>query len=156
MTDARINTLSDEDAARVLTNVVYQWLDRKGVEAFVVNQRFHAALQKQKLATPAWASRDAGRSSKKLGSAARVALAAIADGEDRPASLWVSAELDRIEGAKAQVFDPISLSIGGAILIGCILAARVKKIGSVEFYKGVPKELADVIKAAAPVIEKPL
>ena len=42
----------------------------------------------------------------------------------------------------------MSLGIIGGIVIGSILAARVKKIGPVEFYKGVPKELGDVLSAA--------
>jgi hypothetical protein len=56
-----------------------------------------------------------------------------------------------VGAAKVQALDPITLSIGGIILIGAILAARVKKIGNVEFYQGLPKETADVIKAAASV-----
>ncbi len=76
----------------------------------------------------------------------------IANGEDAFAARWVDVELKNLQDAKAEVLDPFTLAILGATLIGCILAARVSKIGSVEFYQGVPKELADVLKAAAPAI----
>src|SRR3954463_6869589 len=44
--------------------------------------------------------------------------------------------------------DPVSLGILGGILIGAILAARVTRIGSVEFAEGIPDKLPDVVQAA--------
>jgi len=47
----------------------------------------------------------------------------------------------------SEVLDPVSLGVVGGILIGAILAARVKRVGPVEFYDGIPNKLTDVVRA---------
>ena len=49
----------------------------------------------------------------------------------------------------SEVLDPVLLRIllGGGMLIGTILAARLKQVGPVEFYEGVPNELPQVLRA---------
>lgn len=47
----------------------------------------------------------------------------------------------------SEVIDPASLSILGCMLIGAILAARVKRLGLVEFYEGIPNKLPNVVRA---------
>ena len=81
-----------------------------------------------------------------------MALSAILEGDQYEARNWVEDELDHLEEARAQVLDPVSLIIIGGTLIGIILASRVKKIGDLEFYEGVPKETLDIIKHAIAVI----
>lgn len=48
------------------------------------------------------------------------------------------------------MLDPATLAVGGLVLIGIILAVRVKKVGAggAEFYKGLPEETARLLKAA--------
>ena len=75
----------------------------------------------------------------------------LGDAEDDEVLIWTREAIEKVRKIQAHVLDPFTLSIGGAILIGAILAARVRRIGPVEFYEGVPENLAKVIKAGANV-----
>lgn len=58
-----------------------------------------------------------------------------------------SEELQRVPAP--EVLDPVALRmlVGGGIAIGLILAARVKQLGQIEFYDGIPDKLPDVVRA---------
>jgi hypothetical protein len=51
----------------------------------------------------------------------------------------------------SEVLDRVFLRIllGGGMVIGAILAARVKQVGPVKFYEGIPVKLPDVLRAGA-------
>jgi hypothetical protein len=82
-------------------------------------------------------------------------MAAILSSDDDEAAMWARAAVRRASARSGQLLDPISLGIAGAILIGSILAARVKKVGPVKFYEGLPKELGSVVKAGAEAVIRP-
>jgi hypothetical protein len=149
-----LSKLTDAQCVALLRLMARRWLEHSGVQAFTAYQKFQQEVQARTLALPAWLEAAPGSPPAELVQASRAALQAIADGEDENAKAWLNAELADMDAAQGHMFDPISLAILGATLIGCILAARVKKIGSVEFYEGVPPELAKVIKAAAPSLTK--
>jgi hypothetical protein len=145
-----IAKLSDEQCVALLRVMARRWVEKSSLEAFVSYQKVQSDLQERRLAPPQWLEEPAKNPPPELVKASRVALETIASGEDENAKAWLAAELEDLEAAQAHMFDPLTLSILGATLIGCILAARVKKVGSVEFYEGIPPELAKVIKAVAP------
>jgi hypothetical protein len=144
-----IDKLSDAAAVKALVGVVREWSNKRGLEALVVvyqvQQRASAALDK----SPKWASTQP-EASPESGKFARKMLHALATGNDDEVAVWTRHAVKSQSVAAAHV-DPITLSILGGIVIGAILAARVKKIGTVEFYEGVPKELADVIKVGSSI-----
>jgi len=63
---------------------------------------------------------------------------------------WAQRGIKEVTEAHGQIFDPVSASIAGTLLIGLVLAARIKKVGKdgLEFYPGLPN-LEKLIKAAA-------
>jgi hypothetical protein len=146
-----IKNLSDVSAVKGLSLVAKQWLENRGLEAFIIidGTRRTAGIDYQAL--PDWASGPPTSNSDSANFSRRM-LAILSESDDSDVRAWTEKALAEVSEAKAQILDPITLSIGGAILIGAILAARVKKIGGVaEFYKGVPKELADVIKVGSTI-----
>jgi hypothetical protein len=110
-----------------------------------------SAAQVSLSSLPAWVI-DSRKSADEAGPLARSALLAIAEGTDDEASAWARTAVKHASETVAHLIDPISLGILGGILIGVILASRVKKIGKVEFYGGVPPEVADIVESAARVI----
>lgn len=149
-----IKSLSDEAAVYALALVGRTWLEERGVEAYVVVAGAEKRTRESWERVPDWA----GGSPQATGDAAEFArkmLSALANGKDDEVSAWTANAIAEATKAKGQIFDPATLAIVGAILIGSILAARVKKVGPVTFYKGVPKELADVMKAASGIPQPP-
>jgi hypothetical protein len=149
-----LSKLNDEQCVGILRVIARRWFEHAGVDAFVSYQTVQTHIQKHDEGLPSWLEGPAKKPAAELAKTSRAALEAIANGEDEDARAWLAKEVDDLKTAQAHMFDPITLSILGATLIGCILAARVKKIGSTEFYEGIPPELAKVIKAAAPAITK--
>ncbi len=142
-----IAKLSDQAAVMALSMVAEEWLRQRGLEAHVVIDGARKRTPESYDAVPSWAG-DIPTVTAESGDFARRMLAALRSGADEEVSVWTERAIDEVSQAKGHVVEPLSLAIGGVILIGAILAARVKKMGSVEFYEGVPKELADVMKAA--------
>jgi hypothetical protein len=124
--------------------VARRWIEQPNAEAFVTFQRFRTSIGDKREHVPKWLEGAPADASADLVKTSRVALEVIATGEREDARAWLSAELARMQQAQAQMLDPVTLTIAGATLIGCILAARVKKIGSAEFYQGIPSELSKV------------
>lgn len=144
--------LSDRDAVDLLRVVARKWIEQPSAEAFIVYQKFQRHVIENHIDLPDWLSDEAGKEKPELVQSSRAALQAILDGDHDNAKGWILQELEDRENIHAQALDPVSLAILGATLVGCILAARVKKIGNVTFYEGIPKGLADVLKAAGGVI----
>jgi hypothetical protein len=150
----QLSTLTDAECIGLLRLMARRWFEHDGVSALIVYQKVEGCLKEHEVALPGWLEGPAQGASVDLARASRAALQAIADGEDEVAKKWIEEEIADLETAHGHMFDPLTLSILGATLIGSILAARVKKIGSVEFYQGIPPELAKVLKTVAPVVSK--
>ncbi len=144
-----IRQLGNEDAVKALSLVAEAWMINRGREVYLT---FHRTIQKagdSYSSLPDWAREDP-TATNESGDFARRMLTALIDAEDEEVRVWTVEALKTVYDPKAH-FDPITLSIGGVILIGAILAARVRKIGPVEFYEGVPENLAKVLKAGASI-----
>src|SRR5262249_10587079 len=102
-------------------------------------------------ALPDWA-RGAPKVTKESARFARKMLDALVDGNDPAARAWALEALQEVEAAHVQALDPLSLGIIGVTFVAAILAARVKSIGAVEFFEGIPKELANAIKAVTGLV----
>jgi hypothetical protein len=142
-----LQQLSDNDAVKAISLVGESWMANRGREVYLA---FHGTVARAGDAyngLPGWA-RDAPVVTKESGEFARRMLAVLNDAQDEEVRVWTEEALRKVHEPKAHI-EPFTLTIGGIILIGAILAARVKKIGSIEFYEGVPENLAKVIKAAA-------
>lgn len=146
--------LSDGMAIQALCDVVRRWSTHRGFEALLIATRTRELAAVPISQAPSWAVATP-ETSPAAGAFARKMLEVLTTGEDDEVAIWaqtaVRTALDKQAATVAHVLDPISISIAGGILIGAILAARVKRIGPVEFYEGVPKELADVVKIGASV-----
>ena len=144
----KVEQLSGTIAVEILRTVARKWLENRGVEAFVVIDDIRRKYGSKYDSLPDWLSVSSEDASTELVALSKLALSAILDGEDSVSRNWVEEELKDLEQAHAHVVDPITLVILGATIIGIILASRVKKIGDIEFYEGVPKEVADIVKHA--------
>jgi hypothetical protein len=145
-----IQKLSNEAAVKALSIVARQWLSNRGLEAYTVIEGARRGDPASYQAIPDWASSQPSSNSDSA-NFSRHMLIVLSESEDDEVRNWTSKALEEITGAEGQILDPLTLSIAGAILIGAILAARVKKIGSSEFYEGIPTELANVIKAGTAI-----
>lgn len=145
----KIEKLNDDTAVMVLRTVARKWLEHRGVEAFVVIDKTRREVGSKYDKLPDWLVDLPEDASKQLVDLSKLALKTIVDGEDYQSKSWIEEELKDLEQAHAHALDPISLAIFGATIIGIILAARVKKIGDIEFFKGVPREVTDIVKHAA-------
>jgi hypothetical protein len=150
--DERIENLKAYDAVQILRNVARKWIERPSVEAFVVIDTIRRTYGPRYDHPPEWLLTAPENASNELIALSKLALSAILEGDRSEARNWVEDELDDLEEARAHVLDPVSLIIIGGTLIGIILASRVKKIGDVEFYEGVPKETLDIVKHATAVM----
>jgi hypothetical protein len=142
-----VDALDDRAAMKALGEVTEQWFIARGLQANTVLRQTEKYAQRNELTIPAWAT-DSSSGSKEAGNAARHALKLLLEDDDQEVQAWARHALNDVEGVKAQIIDPLSI---GLILGGLILAARVKKVGpdGVEFYQGIPPELAKVLKAGA-------
>lgn len=150
--EKRIKQLNGPDAVQVLRNVARKWIERPDIEAFLVIDDIRRKYAAQYDNPPSWLLTTPEHAAPELVAASKLALSAILEGESSEAKNWVEDELDNLDQARAQMLDPISIAIIGSTIIGIILASRVKKIGNVEFYEGVPKETLDIVKQATSVM----
>ena len=145
MNEYNIGEISDEIAVEILRKIAQKWIEQRGIEAFAVyndvRDKFSSTYDK----LPQWLYEKPESASTELVSISRLALDTILNGKDVEAIKWVETEIDSLKEAKAQL-EPTTFIITGATIIGIILAARVKKIGEVEFYKGVPSEVVEIVK----------
>ncbi len=153
MTD--VNLLSDDLAVRALSEVTQRWFAERGLQAHAVLRETEGYAYRQELSVPDWAI-DQSVVTAESGEASRAALETLLHAEDPEIRNWTRTAVERVYQTRAQVVDPLTLAVGGLVLGGLILAARVKKIGSggVEFYEGVPEGLANVLEAGANFFQK--
>lgn len=157
MTDT-IDSLTHAQAIRAVRLVAARWYDKDGLTAQVSLQaaQKRAATKSVDIEALIAPSVEPTAANGKL---AREILQAIQDGADRKAREWVRGAVADVAANSGQALDPVSLALGGFMLIGLILAARVKriKVGSTEidFFEGVPKEIVDVAKAGATAASGP-
>jgi hypothetical protein len=145
-----IQQLSDEEAVHSLYLIAENWMTNRGKEVYITYYGARERAAESYATLPNWA-RDTPEVTTDSGNFARQMLIVLIDAADDEVRVWTNEAINKVQETKAHV-DPVTLSIGGAILIGAILAARVKKIGPVEFFKGIPKQLANVMKAGASII----
>jgi hypothetical protein len=141
-----VDALSDHACVIVLSRVARDWLSERPGEAADALLSAAVATGVEFSELPGWAL-DARRSDDEAARSARSALRLIVAGTDDQAIGWVRTAVRETAEARAQILDPVSLGILGGILIGSILAARVKKAGPIEFYEGIPEELPEVLRA---------
>jgi hypothetical protein len=146
-TAEQIRLLSNEGAVEALSDVAANWLQSRTAEATSALFRSAVVSETSFSRLPNWVL-DARTSMDDAGPVARSALLAILDGDDDEVRAWVRAAVRHTSEGVAHLLDPVSLGILGGILIGAILAARVKRIGKMEFYQGIPKELVDILSSA--------
>lgn len=144
----KIEKLNDYTAVEILRTVARRWLEHRGVEAFVVIDGIRRKVGSKYDNVPDWIFERPEDASKQLVGLSKLTLKTIVDGEDHQSKSWVEEEIQDLKQAHAHALDPISLAIVGATIIGIILAARVKKIGDAEFFKGVPEEVKDIVNYA--------
>jgi hypothetical protein len=142
-----VQDLSDKEVVVVLRRLAQTWFAADGVGAFAAFQKADRLAKEQGAALPKWLEDDT--SSEELVTTSRAALLAIEQSGPGLAAPWLRDELSKLEEARGQLFDPLSLAIVGGTFIGCILAARVQQIGNVSFFKGIPPELAKIMQAFA-------
>lgn len=142
----RIEKLNDEQAIFVLKKLTKKWLDSRGFEVYsiVSNAQYKSGIYLQNL--PSSLIEDDAKN-EELGMLSKYTLEFIVGGDDDEVIDWTNKILKEVEETKAQSIDPITLGVIGICIIGLVLAARVKKIGRVEFYKGVPREVVNLVKA---------
>jgi hypothetical protein len=158
MNDASTNVidrLNDILAIRALSEVTQDWFSNRGLQANVVLRESEDYARRQGIVIPEW-SIAPGAVTTESGKACRIALKALFHDDDQEIRGWTQKAVEKASQVQVQALDPVSLAVGGLILGGLILASRVKKIGSdgIEFYEGIPKELADVLKAGSTFFEK--
>lgn len=145
----KVDELTGPQAVRLLRLVAHDWIKHRGIEAFSAYQAASGYMAENEISLPGWLEDDGDTADSENVQISRLALRTIYDNSDHPARKWLVVRLDELTEARAQVLDPLSLGIIGATFIGCILAARIKRIGNTEFYEGLPPELAKVLKGAA-------
>jgi hypothetical protein len=145
--DFNVDSLSDKAAARALTDVTQQWFAARGLQANRVLRQTEKYAERNAFALPAWAT-ESNEGTPEAGKASRFALRLLLEDDDPEVRSWARHAVRQAQEVQAQVIDPLSI---GLILGGLILASRVKKVGpdGIEFYEGIPPELAKVLKAGA-------
>jgi len=150
--NARIQKLDGIAAVQILRNIAQKWIETRGLEAFVVVDAIRREFGDGYENPPSWLLERPEEASDKLIALSKRALNAILEGEELTERTWVEDELADLREARAQMADPLSLGVIGATLIGMIVAARVEKFGNVTFYKGVPKEIVDIVRRATSIL----
>lgn len=145
-----VSKINDIAAIEALSEVTQMWFAKHGLQAYAVIRETENYTSRQQIALPSWVT-EPSISTTEAGKACRVALTLLLIDADPAAREWSSTAVEKAARTQVQAFDPVTLAVGGLVLGGLILAARVKKIGpdGVEFYEGIPKELANVLKAGA-------
>jgi hypothetical protein len=146
---SEIEKLSNREAITAVKSLVAHWAEARGLEALVAWQAINQAAGGEQLPSPLVSSKDEDRATAVI---CRRILAVVVDGDAPDARRWAAGAIAAAKQPKAQIFDPVSLTILGATAIGLVLAARVKRIGSAEFYKGLPKGADKLVRAGVSAI----
>jgi hypothetical protein len=145
-----VSVLSDAAATQAISEIAQRWFEARGLQANVVLRQTEQFAKRTSLSIPQWLEMP-GEVNAESGKTCRLALTVLLEDDDLEIRGWANEALAKALITRAQVLDPFTLAVGGLVLAGLILAGRVKKVNrdGVEFYEGVPKELADVLKAGA-------
>jgi hypothetical protein len=141
--------LTDEHAIRAANFVVQEWIQVAGPKVFALSQTIEKVRQTQE-PIEAWVA-DPKSGDPKVAKLCRQMMEAFLDsprGQGPDFRRWAKKGIDKATQAEAQVFEPATTLM---LLIGLVLAARLKSIGpdGVKFYKGLPANLSKVLDAAA-------
>jgi len=146
--------LTDKQAIVAANFVVAEWIKVSGAEALALWQtidrvsKAEGPVEEWALAPKAEDPRTA-----KLCRQMLDAFASSPPSKGADFSKWAKQGIDAAKEAQAQVFDPMSATIVGTVAIGLVLAARLESISigkhRITFYKGLPKNLAKVVKVVA-------
>ena len=141
-----MTTITGPAAVAAARELAEKWLQEEGMIAFAAIEEAREKADKSARKLPSWVMHPDQDWEKSSEIASRL-IDAVAQGDDGQAAGWAKRAIKNASSPAMQAVDPVTLGIVGVILVVSILAARVRKIGAVEFYKGVPKELADVMKS---------
>jgi hypothetical protein len=153
---AGVNDLTNEQAVGALRLVAQAWLANDGLNAFGVMADARDYVETRSLSLPGWASGMpldlaslSDDEAKEIGNHCRAALQTLTESPEPSARKWTADAIGKVTQPHGQVVELV-LAIKGVILIGMILAARVKKIDSegIEFYQGLPKGLSTLLTAS--------
>ena len=142
---SEIAQLTDRQAITAVHALVVQWCEARGVEPLVAWQALNQASPGGLPGPLAAYSEDDPTAA----AICRKVLEVVIDGENPDARRWAAGAVSAARQPKGQIFDPISLAIIGATAIGLVLAVRVKRIGPVQFYEGLPEGTDKVVGATA-------
>jgi hypothetical protein len=141
---SEVENLSDREAITAVHSLVADWTQARGVEVLVAWQAISQAAGGEQLPAPLLSTRDDDAEAAAI---CRNILEVVIDGNSPDARRWAIGSIAAARQPKAQIFDPISLAIMGATAIGLVLAARVRRIGPVDFYEGLPEGTDKLVRA---------
>ncbi len=145
-----LSDLTKELRVQALRSVALEWINRRGLEAFCVIEEARRRTGVAYDNSPDWLRLPSQKATDELDQASKVALEAILRGDDAEAKGWVKKAILEEGGGQAQSAE-LTLSIICLTLVGLVLAARVKKVGSIEFGP-FPKELVEFLREARKII----
>lgn len=148
----QIQNLSQDDAIYLLKQASLKWLDLNGIEAYTVFTRFRDFTDKSRIILPEAILLEEGIEGQEIENIAKLSLLNIVEGHNFEIANWIKEKLSEFYQTNAQAISIGVIAVGGLVLMGIILAARVSEIGSVKFYKGIPKELSEILKQASGII----
>jgi hypothetical protein len=143
-----VDLLTDRQANTAAHFAIREWISHSGPEALLIWQRLDK-LRADVDPLERWII-DPSADEQKAAVISRKILKTFLDvGQFRNAdfSRWAREGIKLATEPGAQIFDPVSAGILGTLAIGLVLAARVKKIGSTEFYEGLPPGLEKIIRS---------
>jgi len=147
-----VSELKDQQAIDAGNFVVQEWIKGAGLEAMALWQAIdkitktqgpvEASVGDPKLSNPAI-----------VAELSRQMLQVFLDspqGTGPNYRKWAQQGIKEVTEAHGQVFEPVSALITGTVLIGLVLAARIKKVkkDGLEFYPGLPN-LSKLIATAS-------
>jgi len=142
MVEDVIARMSDSAAVRALSAYHNSFVANEPALAVRLHQELGMAVGKGEVSQE-WLDTKLENVSQEQGEAARFALTVLAASDARGDIETIVTAVE--SNASGYAVDPITLSIGGVIAIGLVLASRVKKIGDAEFYEGVPEEVGGIL-----------
>jgi len=140
--DNRIESLSREAVFDIVHDFVVWSADRSGPQILAVYSELvlNGALEQK------WLRAEKEDIDDDKAKALKTLLSSVLTGNDKNAVAWLDAELNAYETTGQGHSVLAGLAISGVIAVALVLAARVKKIGTVEFYEGVPPEVAEIVE----------
>jgi hypothetical protein len=148
-----VSQLTDEQAITAANFVVQEWAKVAGLEALALWQVIDKERKAQKepidasILEPKADDPEAAMLSRRM-------LEAFLDapqGSGPDFHGWAQDGIAKVTRVEAHVLDPVSMILVGTLLIGLVLAARVKSVGpaGVVFYQGLPPSLSNLVKIAS-------